>query len=234
MLIKNPKSFVKGTVMAAVFFVILVLMFLPIFNGDNAFRAADKLFNTISKGSTYYIPMLKTLTAGSGDGRIDGVLKLQEGTKAEVSTVFAGVGADISDDNDGLRVSIGLAKLFSAVLEDADDMFHNRGEAVRERYGLEEKAVLYAWWNGLKGVERRLNTEKRFQEAKIVAEVLDRGVAVGYNYYKVAPQKATDRWFILTFALVFYVFYTLWWGFSIFFLFEGIGLQLTAGKKKEV
>jgi hypothetical protein len=30
------------------------------------------------------------------------------------------------------------------------------------------------------------------------------------------------------------VVYTLWWGFAVFYLFEGVGLQLTAGKKKEV
>jgi hypothetical protein len=34
---------------------------------------------------------------------------------------------------------------------------------------------------------------------------------------------------------VFYVVYTLWWGFAIFFIFEGIGLSMTKAKvKKEV
>jgi hypothetical protein len=30
------------------------------------------------------------------------------------------------------------------------------------------------------------------------------------------------------------VIYTLWWGVAILYLFEGIGLQMKAGKKKEV
>jgi hypothetical protein len=40
---------------------------------------------------------------------------------------------------------------------------------------------------------------------------------------------------LMTFLLVFYVAYTLWWGFAIFFIFEGIGLTMSKAKvKKEV
>ena len=234
MLIKNRTSFAKGMVMTVVFVAVLVTMFMPIFEGENAFRAADKLFNTISKGSTYYVPLLEEMVAPHDDGAVDGPIKLQEGARADVETVFAKIGANVSDRPDGLNVDIGFEALFDAVLGDVDDMFHNRGEKVSARYGIPEKRVLYAWWNGLRGVEKALSAEKRFTEAKVMSEVLDRGVAVGYNYYKVEPQKAADRWSILTFALVFYVAYTLWWGFAVYFLFEGVGLQLTAGKKKEV
>jgi hypothetical protein len=39
----------------------------------------------------------------------------------------------------------------------------------------------------------------------------------------------------MTFLLVFYIAYTMWWGFSIFFFFEGIGLSMKKAKvKKEV
>jgi hypothetical protein len=39
----------------------------------------------------------------------------------------------------------------------------------------------------------------------------------------------------MTFLLVFYVAYTMWWGFAIFYIFEGIGLSMKKAKvKKEV
>jgi hypothetical protein len=234
MLIKNPKSFVKGLLMSAIFVGVLVAMFMPIFEGENAFRAADKLFNTISKGSTYYIPMLQELVAPLNDKQVDGVVKIKASDREAVKTLFSKMGAAVSETQDGLRVSVDLKTLLDTALKDADDMFHNRGEVVENRYGFDEKAVLFAWWNGLKGVEKALSAEKRFAEAKVVGEVLDRGISVGYNYYTVAPEKAADRWGVLTFALVFYVIYTLWWGFAVYLLFEGIGLQLTAGKKKEM
>jgi hypothetical protein len=47
-----------GTTMAIVFIVILTVMFTPIFGGNNAFEAADNFFNSIAKGSTYFIPGL--------------------------------------------------------------------------------------------------------------------------------------------------------------------------------
>ena len=93
--------------------------------------------------------------------------------------------------------------------------------------------MMTAWWNGLKALSKALDNQKRFAESAYVGELISRGIEVGYNYYKVKPEKAADKWLILTSALIFYVIYTLWWGFAIYFLFEGVGLQLTAGHKKE-
>jgi hypothetical protein len=38
---------------------------------------------------------------------------------------------------------------------------------------------------------------------------------------------------ILSFSLIFYVIYTLWWGIAVLFMFEGIGLEMKKGHKKE-
>jgi hypothetical protein len=58
-------------------------------------------------------------------------------------------------------------------------------------------------------------------------------VEVGYNFYGIEPESAASKAGTLTFDLVFYVIYTLWWGFAIFYLSEGMGLQMTKGKKSE-
>lgn len=235
MLIRNKRSMAKGILMTVLFVSVLVLMFLPLFNEENAFRSADKLFNTISKGSTYYIPLIKETTAPHRNGRLEGTLTITEKHHPEeIQKILEVAGGTATREENGLRVAIGLDRIFDAAIQDSDDMFHNRGETVSGRYDLPEKRVLFAWWNGLRAAVKQLESERRFKEAAAVGELLDRGIAVGYNYYTVTPEKASDRWLILTGSLVFYVIYTLWWGFAIFFLFEGLGLQLTAGKKKEV
>ncbi|HSO71539.1 MAG TPA: hypothetical protein VLR91_02700, partial [Thermodesulfobacteriota bacterium] len=62
-----------------------------------------------------------------------------------------------------------------------------------------------------------------------------KGLEPSYNFYKVESQRVADRFGIMTFLLVFYVFYTLWWGYAIFYLFEGFGLTMKKAKvKKEV
>jgi hypothetical protein len=221
--------------MSAIFIAVLITMFMPIFNGENAFRAADKLFNTISKGSTYYIPMLKEGAAPYSDEKLDGTIKVQKGVSADdIAKVLRGAGADVEQAGDGLKVSARLGELFDAALKDSDDMFHNRGDVVEGRYGIPPKRALFAWWSGLVAITKLLESEKRFKEAAYIGELQARGVEVGYNYFKIEPEKASDRWLILTGSLIFYIIYTLWWGFAIYFLFEGIGLQLTAGKKKEL
>ncbi len=235
MLIKRRRPFLKGLAMSAAFGAVLTLMFMPIFGGEDAFRAADKLFNSISKGSTYYIPMLKEELPEFRDGTVSGTIDLISAVDfEEMKIVLRNAGVDVANDKGSLKISCALGELFDAALRDADDMFHNRGELVRKRYGFDERRALFAWWHALKATAKILDEKERFKESAFIGEVLSRGVEVGYNYYAVAPVKASDRWPALTLSLVFYVVYTLWWGFAIYFLFEGFGLQLTAGKKKEV
>jgi hypothetical protein len=235
MMIPNKKSFLKGFLMAVVFAGVLAAMFMPFFDGENAFRAADALFNTISKGSTDYIDLLEETGEEHKQGQLDMTLKLEEQADPTwVEKVFSVAGAEVTKGDGGPAIEIGLGAVIDAAIQDSADMFENDGEALKKRYEIDERHAMLGWWYGLRAVEKGLKNEERFAEAAYVAELLARGVAVGYNYYEVEPQKASDRWLILTGALIFYVIYTLWWGFAIFFMFEGFGLQLTAGKKKEV
>jgi hypothetical protein len=75
-------------------------------------------------------------------------------------------------------------------------------------------------------MEKGLKRQKKFKEAKVVALVVKKAVESSYNYYKIEPQKITDRWGIVIISLLFYVIYTLWYGFAIMFMFEGWGMKL--------
>jgi len=59
-------------------------------------------------------------------------------------------------------------------------------------------------------------------------------IEAAYNFYRIEPVKVSERAGTLTGLLVFYVLYTLWWGFALTFLVEGMGLTMTKkGAKKE-
>jgi len=75
-------------------------------------------------------------------------------------------------------------------------------------------------------MEKDLKEQTKFNEAKIVALVVKKAVESCYNYYKIEPQKIGDRLGIVIFSLVFYVIYTLWYGFAIMFMFEGWGMKI--------
>ncbi len=83
-------------------------------------------------------------------------------------------------------------------------------------------------------MDKDLKRQKQFKEAALLGDVVKKGVEVAYNFAKIEPESASSRMGILSFSLVFYVVYTLWWGLAIMFLFEGIGLEMKAGAKKEV
>jgi hypothetical protein len=233
MLIPDKKSFVLGLVMAVSFLLVFAFLFTPSFDGKDAFKASDDLFNSIAKGSTYYIPRLKQDAENYRGTPIQASLRL-EGEKEDAKTILSFHGVPVSDSGDRLEVSADLGNMLLWVLEDSDALFHNRGEEVSSRYGMNEREALYNWWRIANAVERALQNQSQFEAAAFVAEVRARGIEVGYNFYEVEPERASTKAGILTFSLVFYVLYTLWWGYAIFYLAQGLGLQLKGGAKKEV
>ena len=58
-MIANKKEFYGGVAMMAGFVVVLTIIFSPVFNGHNGLEYMDALYNSISKGSAYYIPQLR-------------------------------------------------------------------------------------------------------------------------------------------------------------------------------
>jgi hypothetical protein len=114
-------------------------------------------------------------------------------------------------------------------------MFRNDGVSIANRYGTDEREVMTSWWNILKGMDKELKKQGKISEAKLVSDVMKKGVEPAYNFYKIEGQKVSEKAGMMTGLLIFYVLYTMWWGFAIFFLFEGVGLTMKKAKiKKEV
>ena len=77
-------------------------------------------------------------------------------------------------------------------------------------------------------MEKDLNRQKRFTDAQLTHTVQAKAVECAYNYYGIESQEIRDRWGTVLFSLVFYVLYTVWYGYAIMLLFEGLGFELTA------
>jgi len=234
MAVHRKKILGVGATMAIVFIVILTVMFTPIFGGKNAFEAADTFFNSIAKGSTYFIPGLMMESESYNGKTIDVTVNLPD--KAMTATavkLFKASGALVGE-GESLRVAGDLGGISRAALQDADAMFFNRGKQVADKYGVPEKEVLFTWWTAFKEMEKDLKRQKKFAEAAWLSNASKRSLEVGYNFYRIDLRKVSAAAGMLVFSLVFYVAYTLWWGYAVLFLFEGAGLQMKAGAKKEV
>jgi len=61
-MIAHKKEFYGGFALFVAFFVVLFIIFSPVFNGQNGMEYLDSLYNSISKGSAYYVPKVKEET----------------------------------------------------------------------------------------------------------------------------------------------------------------------------
>jgi hypothetical protein len=226
-MIAHKKAFIGGFVMMVMFVVVLIIMFMPIFGGQNFLNYMDNLYNSISKGSANFFPGVteeaKTFTGNS----IEVTFDLVSGEQAEqTADQFNQAGALVNVSGPQLKVSGDLGKILETILADAKLMYENEGEAVQARYGIEGRRVLFNWWTALAGVDKDLKKQKKFKAAKIVTTVKKRTVETAFNFYQIESQQIGDRVGMVLFSLVFYVIYTLWYGFAIMFMFEGWGLKL--------
>ena len=235
MLIPNKKKFIIGGLMTVVFIVILALMSSPIFRGQNAFEAADGLFNSIAKGSSYKIPALEQQARKFSGTNLDLVIPASGVHEPDwTKKVLAAAGGRFEETGGKIRLQGDLGTIALAALRDSEAMYNDRDTEISQKYGISGREALYAWWMLLTESQEALKREKKVSQASFLDEVVKKGVEVGYNFFGIAPEKASSRAGILSLSLCFYVAYTLWWGFAIFFLFEGFGLAMTAGKKKEL
>ena len=226
-MIANKKEFYGGFGLLVGFFVILFIIFSPVFNGQNGMEYLDDLYNSISKGSAYYIPKVKEETDTFIGNNVTMSLKMADENQAQQTAALfteAGATADVSGAQ--LNVSGDLGNILANCIEDSKRMYNNDGATVSNKYGYNERQVLYNWHTALKAADKDLKKQKLFKEAKVVAMVIKKVVETSYNYYTIEPQKITDKMGIVIFSLVFYVGYTLWYGFAILFMFEGWGLKL--------
>jgi hypothetical protein len=226
--IADPRKFFVGAALTGAFVVVLVAMFLPVFDGRNALDYMDSLFNSVSKGSAYYVPDLQAEAEGQRGNAIAVNLAVAgEARAGQVAELLRASGAAVHVTNTELRVSGDLGGILGRALQDSDEMFANEGAGVRERYGHDERRVLFDWWTALKAMEEDLKRQNRFAEAAFIVKVREKAVECAYNYYGIEPWKVSDRVGLVVFALIFYVVYTVWYGYAIIFLLEGWGFTLS-------
>lgn len=237
MAIKNKGPFTLGLLLALSFIGVLALIYSPIYGGGmNGLDYADDLFNKLSKGSSYFIPKLKEENKKFQGKSFSVTLKTENPKEAErINQLFTTAGCKVEIQESQIKIEGDLGKAVDLALKDSDLMFHNQGKEITAAYGYDEQEVMKIWWTAFSRMEKYFKKNLLIEEANRVSEINKKGIEPAYNFYKIEPQRVSDRAGLMTFLLAFYVFYTMWWGYAIFYLFEGVGLTMKKAKvKKEV
>lgn len=238
-LIRNKKHFTKGILLLGSFFVIFFFLLRPVMIGENGkhltgLEYADEVFNELSKGSSYFIPKVREEIKPMLGKNVALTINLNNSSFlpfAKTILEYSG-DANASIDSGKLTLNGDLGKILLQATEDSDLLYNNKGEELSGKYGgIAVFDIAETWWLVLESCITGLQKQKMFKEAKIVNEVVTRALEPGNNFYGIMPAKMSEHVMLVVALLLFYVLYTLWYGFGIYQLFEGIGL-VAAGKAK--
>jgi len=250
----SKKHLGLGIFMALSFFGILFITFSPVFpktkdgQAQNGLQWADEMFNQLAKGSSYFIPKVQKNAEKFVGKQFSATIKLdkpedkpgdaEKRAKRAAQVFIINPGAKVDINGSQLKIEGDLGLVLKAALEDADAMFKNEGDKLKAKYAAamgtdDEKQIFRQWNNVLPKIDKVFKKDGKIEDANMVSEVTKKAIEAAYNFYKVDAVKVSEKAGLMTFLLVFYVAYTMWWGFAIFFIFEGIGLTMSKAKEKK-
>jgi len=232
---QKKKSLVIGIVLLVIFVGVLVLLLTPVFQGKTGLVTADTFFNSLAKGSTYYIPDVQE-KIGEYEGRsFDVRIEMDSAEVAEkTGKLYTGAGANVERESNVLTISGDLGKVLEGALGDSDVMFRGEGDKVYGKYGYDEKEAMYYWHVSFEEIVKEYRKEREFDLAMFIEEeVIKRGIEPAYNFYGIEGTLVSENAGALAGSLTFYVVYTLIWGFAILFLFLAYGLSMEEAEEKK-
>ncbi len=245
----DKKHLTWGVTLLISFIGVLILIFLPIYPGGlNGLEYSDDLFNKLAKGSAYQIPKLKKELEKYKGKVLDVVIDVKkaddkpgdaEARASRIAKVFTLNGATVEVEGSKVHIKGDYGQIMAAALEDADQMYHNNGDYIKKKYEVTDdekmKQMFRQWHNALSLVNKKLTLEKKAEDANFVKNILTKAIEPAYNFYGIQAVKITEKAGLATGLLLFYVLYTIWYGFGVLYIFEGLGLSTKKAKvKKEV
>ena len=228
MLIRNRPSFITGILLTISFSCVLLFIFTPLFGeGRNGLQYADDVFNRLSKGSSYFLPKIQQHAAAMAGKAFKLELPFKSAAETEAAIAqYAAAGLEATANGQVVQLNGDIGKLLTVVLRDAESGFQNDEAALQQRYGKPAREVLANWWRTMSRLDKSLKLEKRVSEAKAVTEVMKKGIEPAHNYFGIEAEEVSNMLLEMLGLLVFYVVYTVWWGYAILKLMEGLGLVL--------
>jgi len=232
--VRNKKTFTIGLVMLLSFVLCYVGMMSPNFgNGRNGLQYADDMFNSLSKGSAYLIEEAQKVADGQMGKSINLTIKASSPEDADKwSKLYTTAGAAVTVKESSLTIDGDYGKILGAVVADSDFMYHNDSKSLEKKYGYDGREATYNWNSSLKKIDSALKAKSQFQEEFDLVKVQQKALEPAYNYYGVEIKKVSENKLSLAFLLCFYLIYTVWYGFGLYYFFDGLGIVVAKPKKK--
>jgi len=220
-------------------------------SGKNAFNVLDDLYNSVSKGSSDFNAEVEEKAAEFNGEEISFTAKAEaapanpvpgmparpEAAKPEemakqMVKIIETAGAKATASEDGgkwsVKVSGDFGKILGAAIADSKTMYENNGKALEAKYGFNAQQAMTDWWMMFNSPQSKMNEQggEAFEQSKMLKEANEKSVEPSYNYYTVQAESPSSKALPILLSLGGYVLYTIWYGFSLLFMFEGWGLKM--------
>lgn len=232
MIIIRKKPFYRGVALLAGFFAIFSLLFYPFITVDGekltALHYSDQVFNELSKGSSDFLYMAREASASMRGREINLNIAMNSGKLESIQKrLLNNAGAKDVNSSDGrLSFNVDLGALLAQATSDSTLLYNNEEDRLLAKYGgLEPLDVSRAWWDLLTPIGRQLQLHSQPGASSAVDTVIRRALEPGNNYFGIPAKKISDNILLISLFLLFYIIYTVWYGFAIYEIFSGFGLM---------
>ncbi|MFZ5427522.1 MAG: hypothetical protein ACOZEN_11140 [Thermodesulfobacteriota bacterium] len=253
MAVTNKSAFGKGMMLLVSFSAIFILIMSPMMKDHNGnpqtgLEYADEFFNKLSKNSADYFDQVNEAVAKqkgkqiavTASTKIDlkahgDQAKAQEAANKQAQTAakaLQAAGAQVEVKENSFTVKADLQALLEYSTKTSHAVFKVVGKAADEQANVQARATLKGLWTAFEAMQKPLQKDGKVAEAKAIDIVMKKGIEPAYNFYGISGEPVSKNIFLLTGLLAFYVIYTMWYGYGIFYTFEGLGMSMKKSKKK--
>lgn len=233
-LIRDRRKFRLGLAGLAGFAVVLAAWVRPLADGRSGLRWADDLFNQLCKDSADYSAQLCLQAPRFAERRFQVVFTAPSPPAAEkMARLAAAAGATAQAQGARVDMEGRLGPFAAALLEDADLLFRNKDRLLEERRGMSARETVYWWWMMAEPIYKHYIATGDVGASNFVSALRTRACEPAYNFAGIEPKPVAQAVAPLALLLSFYLVYTVWYGFSILFVCEGLGIVARKRKKEE-
>lgn len=233
-LLAKPRSFALGVAGLLAFTAFLAVSMMPFRGHNNAMAWADTFFNQLAKSSANYIEEGRKKAEKFKNCEVNyGMMPREFADKDKLARLVEIHGFSMESLNDArIRIKGDLAKLSLEAINEAGLSYDNNAADIEKEYGFKSTEVIYCWWLIFDGLTRRYTQDNMGAEANFTKFVTTKILEPAYNFRGIAAKNIRDSILPVTMLLLAYIAFTLWYGFSMLLIFEGLGITFHGGGKK--
>ena len=182
MLIRSRKHFVAGIVMVGSFFAVCIYLLFPMLHDNYGNRLtglqfADSVFNSLAKGSSYFLPEVRKEIDAVEGKTIEVNVPLEHKYSYGAARVLSIVGAEANYDKEGrLHFKGDLGSILNAAADVGDTLYYNEHKPIEEKYRMPALQVAKCWWSLLHPAIQELQKQGHIEYAKIVDVTLKKAM----------------------------------------------------------